>query len=534
MAQDSSTSDSVPKEVSVVIEDSSDDNEDETTRGIGPDKGVTGSAEAAGVSKKKKSKRSKLKKALASSSRSKDGEFPSNPMEKITPEMLDPILANNPSLRNEVAGMTTEQKTEAVRKMDVSDLMTGMSVTGKNKTNLGNYKFWNTQPVPKFDEPPAAEDGPIKVVEPDQVPKTPRALYDGFEWVTMDLNDYSQLEEVFKLLTAHYIEDEDSTFRLNYSAAFLNWALKSPGWRAEWHVGVRASSSGRLVAFISAIPVTLKVRGKIVKCSEVNFLCIHKKLRDKRLTPVLIEEITRRCNVAGIYQAIYTGAVLLPKPLFEVGFSGLPPNSTKARQVAKASLPSATSLKGLRPMQKKDVSAVQSLLERYMERFDLAVDFDETEVEHWMYHEDSSSGERVIWTYVVEDPSNQNITDFVSFFSLESLVLGKTKQTTVPSAYLYYYGSETALAQGDKAWKDRLNLLINDALILAKKVGFDVFNALTLLENSIFLEQQKFGAGDGQLHYYLYNYRTGPIAGGVNKDNRVDATKRSGVGVVML
>ena len=61
-----------------------------------------------------------------------------------------------------------------------------------------------------------------------------------------------------------------------------------------------------------------------------------------------------------------------------------------------------------------------------------------------------------------------------------------------------------------------------------------MFNALTLLDNPLFLEAQKFGAGDGQLHYYLYNYRALPIAGGVDDKNHVDDRRRGGVGVVML
>uniref|UniRef100_A0A094ZUV6 Glycylpeptide N-tetradecanoyltransferase n=1 Tax=Schistosoma haematobium TaxID=6185 RepID=A0A094ZUV6_SCHHA len=36
---------------------------------------------------------------------------------------------------------------------------------------------------------------------------------------------------------------------------------------------------------------------------------------------------------------------------------------------------------------------------------------------------------------------------------------------------------------------------------------FDVFNALDLMENGKFLEELKFGIGDGDLHYYLYNWR---------------------------
>ena len=37
--------------------------------------------------------------------------------------------------------------------------------------------------------------------------------------------------------------------------------------------------------------------------------------------------------------------------------------------------------------------------------------------------------------------------------------------------------------------------------------GFDVFNALDLMENKSFLEKLKFGIGDGNLQYYLYNWR---------------------------
>lgn len=49
--------------------------------------------------------------------------------------------------------------------------------------------------------------------------------------------------------------------------------------------------------------------------TEINFLCVHKKLRSKRLAPVLIREITRRSHLEGIFQAAYTAGVVLPKPV---------------------------------------------------------------------------------------------------------------------------------------------------------------------------------------------------------------------------
>jgi glycylpeptide N-tetradecanoyltransferase len=92
----------------------------------------------------------------------------------------------------------------------------------------------------------------------------------------------------------------------------LRRALTPPGYHKEWHVGVRVTSNKKLVAFITGIPVDCKVYDKFVidrptapndsgdlilyflltrtmKMAEINFLCVHKKLRDKRLAPVLIK-----------------------------------------------------------------------------------------------------------------------------------------------------------------------------------------------------------------------------------------------------
>ncbi len=139
----------------------------------------------------------------------------------------------------------------------------------------------------------------------------------------------------------------------------------------------------------------------------------------------------------------------------------------------------------------------------------------------------------------MKDPQTHKITDYISFYNLESTVIGNPKHETIKAAYLYYYASEIGIATADKpidkpSLKTRLNSLVNDALILAKNYKFDVFNALSLLDNTMFLEQQKFGKGDGQLHYYLYNYNANPIAGGVDARNEVDTAGGSGVGVVML
>lgn len=93
------------------------------------------------------------------------------------------------------------------------------------------------------------------------------------------------------------------------------------GWRSQWHCGVRAGTTSKLVAFIAAIPAKIRIYDKAVQMVEINFLCVHKKLRSKRLAPVLIREITRRVNLAGIFQATFTAGIIIPKPVGSCRFN---------------------------------------------------------------------------------------------------------------------------------------------------------------------------------------------------------------------
>jgi len=101
-------------------------------------------------------------------------------------------------------------------------------------------------------------------------------------------------------------------FRFEYPIDFLRWILCPPNYVPSWHIGIRLTTNKKLVAFISGIPVKMMVHGTEVKMAEINFLCIHKKLRTNRMAPVLIKEVTRRVNLKKIWQAIYTAELRSP------------------------------------------------------------------------------------------------------------------------------------------------------------------------------------------------------------------------------
>ncbi|CAM0143015.1 glycylpeptide N-tetradecanoyltransferase [Umbelopsis sp. WA50703] len=412
-----------------------------------------------------------------------------------------------------------EQMLQALSTME----QTG-AIKASGHKDMGSHQFWNTQPVPQYGEN-ITEEGPIEPSVPrDQVRQEPYPLPKEFEWCEVDITDEKEITELYQLLTLNYVEDDDAQFRFDYSAPFLKWALQPPGWKKFWHVGVRVSSNKKLVAFISGTPAAVRSHKTVHHLTEINYLCVHKKLRSKRLAPVLIKEITRRSHLEGVFQAAYTAGTVLPKPvatcryyhrslnpkkLVECNFSRVPRGSTLSAMVKKFKVAEQFSTPGLREMKAEDAPQVLELANKYLSKFDVAPVFETNEdVCHWLL-----PTKDVVWSYVVEDPKTHKITDFFSFYTLPSSVIGNPKHNSLNAAYMFYYAVEVPEKEVTDSYdsarytKQRLNELMREALVAAKQANFDVFNALNLMDNSMFIDDLKFGPGDGYLNYYLYNWK---------------------------
>ncbi|KAI6132520.1 N-myristoyl transferase [Pisolithus croceorrhizus] len=453
---------------------------------------------------------------------------------------------------------------EQLRIMDVLEGKAGVAgrggkATDGHKVDFITKRYSSSLPFPG--EEPSSEDGyiePAKAIEDGR--REPYPLPKDFEWSILDVDDSKQIKEVYDLLSLNYVEDDSAAFRFQYSAEFLEWTLKSPGYFKEWHVGVRVSSNKKLVAFISGVPTTLRVRGNVFRASEINFLCVHKKLRSKRLAPVLIKEVTRQVHLQGISRAIDTVGAVLPTPvstcryyhrplnipkLVNVEFTCVPRNMTLARMIREYKTDATPRLPGLREMEEKDIPRVADLFAQYMQRFNLAPIMTVDEIRHLFLGgrgdveqpcEKYRRPKQVLWAHVVEDPGKHRVTDFFSFYSLPFTIINRPRPNLLEAAYLFYYASDVAfklrLDESNKL-KTRLVHLIGDALIIANQANFDVFNAVTLMDNVTVLDDFEglFGAGDSLLNLYLYNWRTAPLAG-VNAIGDVEAGR--GVGVVMV
>ncbi|XP_046888730.1 glycylpeptide N-tetradecanoyltransferase 1-like isoform X4 [Hypomesus transpacificus] len=310
-----------------------------------------------------------------------------------------------------------------------------------------SYRFWDTQPVPKLTEDvtshgPIEEDKTIFRVEPFSLPK-------GFLWDSLALSRPAVMKELCKFLNSNYMENDDNTLSCDFSPEYLSWALCPPGWQPQWHCGVRGNTNQKLVGFVAAVPSNIRTYDTEKKMVQVNFLCVHKKLRAKRMSPVLIREITRRVHLQGIYQAVYTTSVVLPKPVVTCRYWHRSLNPRKLMDLDLSS-------------QGKNMTLQCSLK-----------------------------------LLCLPEGSDGALTDLVSFYTVTSRVMNHPVHSFLRVAHCFYCVSTNTV----------LPELIEDTLVLAKAKEFDLFTTLDVMDNSSFLEKLKFHRGDRNLHYYLYNWK---------------------------
>jgi glycylpeptide N-tetradecanoyltransferase len=173
---------------------------------------------------------------------------------------------------------------------------------------MSKHQFWSTQPVSNSTETSGFIDETLFTMPP---PESPQRLPSDFEWTTLDTSNKSHIQSVIELLSKHYVSSEEGA-KLLYTNNFFTWFFSQ---NHSIAVGVRVVKTKKLVGFIFGSTGTVHVpTHENLKVAEIDFLCIHPKLRNKRLAPVLIKEITRQFRLKNIHCAIYTAGTKIPIP----------------------------------------------------------------------------------------------------------------------------------------------------------------------------------------------------------------------------
>ena len=147
-------------------------------------------------------------------------------------------------------------------------------------------------------------------------------------WNDIDGHCLNLIHELYILLDNNYIEDNYSFLRFNYIHEFIKLAISSPKWELGLNLSLKFNRSRKINGFISSNFRKIVIEDTLLLCSEINFLCLHKKLRKKIFVQELIKEITRRLNCFGIINAIYTTGLTFLKSFLTTSYFYLPINST--------------------------------------------------------------------------------------------------------------------------------------------------------------------------------------------------------------
>ncbi|EHY65147.1 hypothetical protein NERG_01593 [Nematocida ausubeli] len=357
-----------------------------------------------------------------------------------------------------------------------------------NETLLKEHAFWANEPLgkraPDSNEKPA--DSSKQLLD--------ASLELDIEIRQIDLQ--TEISSVCELLMGHYIEDGKGKFSLQYSPEFIKWQLESPYAYPEWNIGV--FTEGTLIGFISATAIDIKIKESTPKTAVVNFLCVHKKYRKRRLVPLLIKEVTKEVNKKGIFSALFTSGEKLPYiftrsryyhrilregPLVESGFCDQ--EDVENATEDEITLHDSETVQYRRIKEEELPEAYKMYCNKY-QQLDLSANFTYEQFKYYVYGK-----ERISDMLISQDGS-----EFVSMFYLATKPA--ENNATIRTAYLSYH----TMRHGVGSMQGVIRYLKN-------MDECDVFNALELESNTEdILVKSGFLKGDGVINYYLFNWDT--------------------------
>ena len=349
------------------------------------------------------------------------------------------------------------------------------------------YKFWETQLVPKFNENNSDKLGPIKSeIKYEDISKEPIELPEkDMEWVLIDINKKGELEKIYNFLIKNYYEVQE--YKEQYSLDFLKWQFSPIENNPHKNILLSIQKKGKIIGFFSGLPLKLSVYGKEILTYNISFLCIDSDYRHKKLAEYMFKEMFRRSYLEKVFQNIFVSRLLIPKPFAECIYY----YANVKDKVKKYKLKKESSDK-FRLMEKKDVKDVYNLISNSQKQFKIYSIFSEEEIEHWFI-----PIKNVIYSFVKEDENN-NITDFTSFYVVNALI------DNMKEKWCYIYFNIATSMSSEK--------LFENALVLAEQSGIDYYigNSINNYEN--IFKKYKFNSNIededsyGSLKYYFNNF----------------------------
>jgi glycylpeptide N-tetradecanoyltransferase len=288
------------------------------------------------------------------------------------------------------------------------------------------------------------------------------------------------IKNIANFLSNNYVED--NKFRYNYSEDFLKWYIDED----SKHICIY--DNNELIGFICGKKINMILNGEQKIIAEIDFLCVKKNNRNKKLCPLLIDRIKKKFNDIGIFEAIFTSEhnypnkithcdyyirFINPKKLYEIGYINIEIN---------LELPKIKGNKSL--IQITNYNECLDLYNKYYKRFECYEVFDEIS-----FIKRFNNNHIKIYGLV----ENNKIIDFISYYTIDINVITTNKITR--DGYLYVYTNNS----------NNLHRMISLLLYKLKEDNVDSFIALNIMENTNdIMEDLKFINKKSNYNYYLF------------------------------
>lgn len=377
----------------------------------------------------------------------------------------------------------------------------------------------------------------------------------GYEWVAIDPKRPADLQRLTCFLAANALEDKEENFKLGWTSAHVERQLQyrvPPELEREarakkeavekkiegdglelppLYVAVQASNTQKLVAFVAAIPVRLRLWHKVRQVYMVRQLCVFEKLRSMRVARVLIKELSRRIHLACKQQvgfaprvsnekdgseaeaveclpAFFTLGVHMPfRFLTEFAAYHRTLNHAKMTQAGFSPTISAEEsgvshlgsiLPNLLPLLPTDLPLVFPFVSSFFERFKIAISYNGAHFAHRYLPRDGYTFSYVLWSSSSPSPLRKPI----GFFSFSELHY----DMSAPDAPV----KQIRIAYVDVIFPvDNLSL-IKSLILIAHQLGFDEVEIGGNMEHlPLIIERYPelmFKPGTGRALHYIHNW----------------------------
>lgn len=380
--------------------------------------------------------------------------------------------------------------------------------------NKNEHTFWKNKPVPDYNE------FSTTISEIDDISK--RKIYtndislklpNGFKWKILNILDELDINNIIIFLKKYY-EEYENIYR-EYNKEFIRWYIGD-----GFILGMESDIYG-LCGIIGVIYRNTTIFDKTKKMAEINFLCVHKKLRKKNMASIMIDEVSRIICKSNIYQGIYITEYIVPTPitqikyyyrpinfqkLFNLGFFNIEKNyllnnklQSTLQQIQYFKIYELPHYKYVeaKPIHYKEIYNIYCEMTN---TFNIYNNYTENEFNKVMFDN------KIINTFVYL--KDDKVIDFGSFYSLSYNIKGSIE--TINVCYLYLYSTNILNAYEN----------INNLIKHANQLNFDVFyiannmwtgDALLINEEEKEEEERvyelKFQKGIKKRGYHFFNLK---------------------------